>query len=165
MLVDIFRNGKLGQTRSSFPRQVPNDFEINVVRKHEPLGSPRFFDGSCKILRYIEGKSVIPAIIEPARELLACIDFHDVDVEFALVFETGTREVAAAEKTNVRVDGVFSVDEVEFGVETLTEMELDFEASFAKLSGQVTERGFVFTGGDATCQLSVEVFGDLPLQL
>ena len=129
------------------------------------LGCPRFFDRPCEIVGDVERKSVIVAIIEPARELLTRIDFHHVDIEFPLVFETGKREIAAAKKTDVRMKRVFSVDEVKFGVETFAEMKFDFDASIAKLPREMSESRLVVARRDAHCELTVEVFGDVPSQL
>lgn len=80
-----------------------------------------------------------------------------VDVEFALIGKTGLGQIAASQIADGRVDRVGPEQEVELGMERVSEEKPDHDLLCFKLSGQAAQTGFVFIGWSAQGQLFPEL--------
>lgn len=69
-----------------------------------------------------------------------------VYVQFALPGETGQRQVAAAQVAHDGDVGIGPIEEIQLGVESVAEKELDDQLSGPNLSGQPAQRGLILVG-------------------
>jgi hypothetical protein len=73
-----------------------------------PIGSAKFR----QLFRYVDAPAVFPAFLEPACELLAGVMVENIDVQLALLAESGEGQIAAAEVADDGGDRVSAEREV-----------------------------------------------------
>ena len=81
-------DGGDAEFRQSGPRllcEVVGHLEIDVVRLQQALAGPAFVDDGRQLLGDIDAPAVVPAVIEPRGQLVACIVLQHINVEFALL--------------------------------------------------------------------------------
>ena len=82
-----------------------------------------------------------------------------VDVQFALVGQTRQRQIAAAQVADDRVDPVGAKEQVELGVKSVAEKQLDANFLGLDLACQPAQPGFVLVGGCAEGELRTKFLG------
>ena len=89
------------------------------------LARPALLDDLDQLVGDVDRPAIVPAIFEPALELVAGVVVEHVDVQLALRRQARQRQVAAAEKADRRVVRVVPEEQVELGVEGMAEEQLD----------------------------------------
>ena len=96
--------------------QVVGHLEVNVVGRK---GFPRAQLSSMiadQVVGNVEAPAVVPAILEPAGQLVAGVVVENIDIQLPLVRQAGKRQVAAADKADSGVHLVGAEEQIEFGV-------------------------------------------------
>ena len=83
---------------------------------------------------------------EPVRQLRTGIAVQHINIQFALMGETGQGEITAAQITDDRVHRVLPVQQIQLGVQQVAKIDLHHELVSAKLGRELAERAFVLVG-------------------
>ena len=101
------------------------DLDVYVVRVDKFLARPALVYDGGKLFGNVDAPAVVPALFEPAGELVAGVMVEDVYVQFPLFGEAGLGEVAAAQVADDGIDGIGAVQQVELGMERVGEEEFN----------------------------------------
>ena len=157
-------NAELRQPGPRLLRQVVRHLDVDVMRRDRFLPRPAPPDDRGQLVRYVDAPAVVPALLEPRRELFAGVVVEHVDVELALTGQPGLREVAAAQIPDHRVGRVGPEQQVELGVQRMPEKQLHHDLPRPYLPRQPPQARLVLVGRGAERQLLPELLGQLLLQ-
>ena len=113
-----------GQPGPRLLRQVVRHLDVDVMRRNRFLPRPAPPDDRGQLVRHVDAPAVVPALLEPRRELFARVVVEHVDVELALTGQPGLREVAAAQIPHRRIGRVRPEQQVKLGVQGMAEKQL-----------------------------------------
>jgi hypothetical protein len=112
----------------------------------------------------VDTASVSPSVFEPRRQLVAGVVIGDIDVQFALLRQSGEREITAAEEADGRTHWVVPKQEVQLRVQCVAKIEFHHDFARFDLRGQAAQSGFICVRGRAQSQLIAKVAGQRLLQ-
>jgi hypothetical protein len=121
--------------------------------KESMRARPTFFDHLHQLFGNVHAPAIIPTIFKPARQLFTGIVIEYVDVQFTLLRKTGESQIAAAEITDGGIVNVGTKEQIEFGVQGMTQEQLDQNFLGFDLGAKPAQPGFVFISGRTDCQL------------
>ncbi len=164
LAAEVARDAELGQPGPRLLREVVGDLQVDVIRRNRLLPCPAPVDDLDQLIRDVDAKPVRPARVEPVRQFLAGVLIDHVDIQFALLGQSGEREVATAEIAHRGTDRIGPEQEVELGVQRMTQEQLDDDLPRPELRGQTPQARLVFIGRRADGQLLAELRSQLLLQ-
>src|SRR5436305_7918651 len=94
------RNTKIAQPSTCLLGEVIRYFQVDVIRREHLLTCPTLIDNVGQLLRDIQAPAVMPTIIKPLFQLAASVIIDHINVQFALVCQTGERQVTATKVAN-----------------------------------------------------------------
>src|ERR1039458_6984747 len=106
------RYAKLNEALTGVLAEVVGDLDVDVIRRHLGLSCPALVDDAGELAGDVEAPDVIPALFEPGGQFATRIAIHYVDIQLSLFLQAGPREIAAAEVTDLGIDGVGAEEQV-----------------------------------------------------
>ena len=164
LVAEVARNAKLGQAGPRLLRQVVGDLDVDVMGRNQSLARPALLDDRGELVRDVDAPTAVPAVLEPAGELLAGVLIEHVHVELALKRQSGLREVAAAQVRHRGADQVRAEQQIEPGMEGMPEKEPDHHLPCPDLPRQLPQAGLVLIRRRAEGQLLAELLGQSLLE-
>ena len=147
--------------------EMPSGFDVDVVGVAE-FSRPTFVDNFSQFVGDVQTQAVVPALFKPLVQFFGGIVFGHIHIEFAIVFESGKGEVAAAEESDDGDSLVAAVDEIEFGVQGMAGEEFNAQAGdgrFQQLLAEFLQGCAVGVSGGAEHELRGELLGSVAASL
>ena len=152
----IRRNRKIVRAFDRLARNVIRALNVNLVRRGA-VARPTLGDNVGQRIADIDAPFVFPTGVEPARKFRRRVAVQDIDIQFALFFQTGESQVAAAQKSDCRIHRVVAMRQIQLGVQRMAREKFRFHFAVLQLLAQPPQRGFVGGGGETDRQLLGEI--------
>ncbi len=157
------RNAEFGETSPRFLGQVIGHFQIDVIGRHEFFARPALVDEVGQFPGDVEAPAVAPARLEPVGQLDRGVRIEHIDIQLALLGESGQGQIAAAEIAHNRIDRVPPKQQIQLGVQRVAQVHLDDQLARPELAGELPQGRLIGVGRHAEGQLIAEFLGDMAL--
>ena len=155
----LHRGGQpeLHQPLAGLLRQVVRHLEVDEVRVELGLRGPRSGDRLAERHVHRDAQRVVPASLEPRRQLGGGVAVDHVGAEFALLAQAGACEIRRADIADPRRGGVGAMAEIELGVKPVGRVQPHLHGALVDLTLQRPQGRLVGRRRDTHLQLGAEI--------